>query len=276
MQSETAPVPATTTTLWYDTVGGRSYVYYDNSWVDANPAVEPSTATIDLSAVAQDIVPAIDSFYDLGSPSHQWKSLYVSTNTIYIGNVPLTVDTLTNTLLVNGAQVTGGGGGSTFTPSSYGDVLALSVVKDGAGYKYIGAQRTNWIVPTDYDILEALPSGTVFTVVLGSGTHTFTTTSKSGTSGTNVSWYGEFSPAILGTVFEAPSSITFDRVGGGSTGNFTFSGVYIIISRKNCFAKCHKRGTPVHCSARPVINPQRQLWHGLQRPIFNHLATSNR
>jgi hypothetical protein len=61
-------------------------------------------------------------------------------------------------------------------------------------------------------------------VVLGSGTHTFTTTSKSGTSGTNVSWYGEFSPAILGTVFEAPSSITFDRVGGGSTGNFTFSG----------------------------------------------------
>ena len=35
-QADTAPA-ASTSTLWYDTVGGRSYVYYDSSWVDASP-----------------------------------------------------------------------------------------------------------------------------------------------------------------------------------------------------------------------------------------------
>jgi hypothetical protein len=111
---------------------------------------------------------------------------------------------------LNGVYVVDtGGGGTTFTPSSYGDVTALAVVKDGAGYKYIAAQRANWAVPADYDILEALPTVTVFTVVLTGGTYTFTTTSKSGTPGTDVAWYGEFSPTISGTVFEAPSSITF-------------------------------------------------------------------
>ena len=123
VQSDTAPAPANTSTLWYDTVSGRTYVYFDGAWVDANPAIEPSTATVDLSAVAQDIVPAIDSFYDLGSPSHQWKSLYVSTNTIYVGNVPLTVDTLTNTLLVNGSQVSSSGGLSVL---DFGDGFSLT------------------------------------------------------------------------------------------------------------------------------------------------------
>jgi hypothetical protein len=116
----------------------------------------------------------------------------------------------------------GGGGGTTFTPSSYGDETALSVVKDGAGYKYISAQRFAWAVPADYDTLAALPSGTVFTVVLTGGTYTFTTTSKGGTPGTDVNWYGEFSPVIAGTVFEAPSSITFG--GGGGTTSYNLTG----------------------------------------------------
>jgi hypothetical protein len=36
IQSSTAPT-GSTSTLWYDTVGGRSYVYYDAGWVDASP-----------------------------------------------------------------------------------------------------------------------------------------------------------------------------------------------------------------------------------------------
>ena len=37
IQSATTPETISTSTLWYDTVGGRSYVYYDSSWVDASP-----------------------------------------------------------------------------------------------------------------------------------------------------------------------------------------------------------------------------------------------
>ena len=106
VQQDTAPL-ASTSTIWYDTISGRTYVYFDGSWIDASPASN-STTTVDLSAVAQDIIPAINAQYNLGSEIYQWKSLYVSTNTIYIGNVPLTIDTLTNILLVNGSRVTSG------------------------------------------------------------------------------------------------------------------------------------------------------------------------
>jgi hypothetical protein len=36
--SDTAPTGASEGTIWYDTVGGKTYIYYDNSWVDANPS----------------------------------------------------------------------------------------------------------------------------------------------------------------------------------------------------------------------------------------------
>jgi hypothetical protein len=54
-------------------------------------------AVIDLSAVDQHIIPATDSTYDLGSSTKQWRSLYVSTDTIYIDNTPITVSN--NTLV---------------------------------------------------------------------------------------------------------------------------------------------------------------------------------
>ena len=37
VQSQDAPSSPTTSTLWYNTLDGRTYVYYDESWVDANP-----------------------------------------------------------------------------------------------------------------------------------------------------------------------------------------------------------------------------------------------
>ena len=54
IQSEVAPIPATTTTLWYDTVSGRSYVYFDNSWVDSSPESNSFTAT-DVSYFNNDV-----------------------------------------------------------------------------------------------------------------------------------------------------------------------------------------------------------------------------
>jgi hypothetical protein len=129
-------------------------------------------------------------------------------------------------------EVNGGSAGTTFTPSSYGDTTALSVVKDGAGFKYIGAQRSNWAVPADYDTLEALPSGTVFTVVLAGGTYTFTSTSKTGTLGNDVIWYGEFDPVISGTVFEAPSSITFGATAGSYSVLVTNGGTNYLVGHK--------------------------------------------
>ena len=35
--SDTAPTTPTSGKLWYDTIGGRMYIYYSGAWVDANP-----------------------------------------------------------------------------------------------------------------------------------------------------------------------------------------------------------------------------------------------
>lgn len=37
--------------LWYDTVGGRMYVYFDSTWVDTNPAVTESINLTTLKSI---------------------------------------------------------------------------------------------------------------------------------------------------------------------------------------------------------------------------------
>ena len=58
--------------------------------------------------VTQDIIPAITNTYSLGSNTHNWKSLHLSGNTMYIGGVAISADQKLETLKigVNGkAQV---------------------------------------------------------------------------------------------------------------------------------------------------------------------------
>lgn len=50
------------------------------------------------------IIPSANVIYTLGNVSHQWKELWLSGNTIYINNVPLSVDDSGN-LLLNGNLV---------------------------------------------------------------------------------------------------------------------------------------------------------------------------
>lgn len=45
IQSPIAPSNANTSTLWYDTNSGRTYVYYESTWVDASPESAPPTLT---------------------------------------------------------------------------------------------------------------------------------------------------------------------------------------------------------------------------------------
>ena len=55
------------------------------------------------------IVPVANNEYSLGSPDFQWKSLYVSNNTIYIENIPLSLKSNGNTNIItvgSGANTT--------------------------------------------------------------------------------------------------------------------------------------------------------------------------
>lgn len=64
---------------------------------------QTTTITSDLT-VGGDILPNVNLGGNLGSPTQQWKSLYVSTNTIYINNIPVSLDS-SNNLLVNDTPI---------------------------------------------------------------------------------------------------------------------------------------------------------------------------
>jgi len=47
---------------------------------------------LDFSSVSQSIIPTTTETYDLGSSTHRWGSLYVSENTIFIGDKALSIN----------------------------------------------------------------------------------------------------------------------------------------------------------------------------------------
>jgi hypothetical protein len=75
---------------------------------------QATTVTSNLT-VGGDIVPQTALGGNLGSAARPWKSLYVSTNTIYLGGTALSINRAGN-LTVNGSLITGGG------VSSYADL----------------------------------------------------------------------------------------------------------------------------------------------------------
>jgi len=81
----------------------------DSSSISFTPAVTFNSDVVvenDL-IVRGDVLPDIDLGSNLGSPSKQWNSLYVSNSTIFIGGVPVTVED--GQLSVGGSTVIGGG-----------------------------------------------------------------------------------------------------------------------------------------------------------------------
>lgn len=81
---------------------GSTMTTTDSSAIVIDQAV---TVSSDLT-VGGDILPQTHLGGNLGSPTQQWKSLYVSTNTIYLNNVPLSLDG-SNNLTVNGSIIGG-------------------------------------------------------------------------------------------------------------------------------------------------------------------------
>jgi hypothetical protein len=48
---------------------------------------EVASGTIDLSAISQNIIPATNITYDLGSTDYRWRDLYLNGGTIYLGDI---------------------------------------------------------------------------------------------------------------------------------------------------------------------------------------------
>ena len=83
-----------------------------------------------LSSFDGNVLPSANVTYSLGSATRQWKDLFVSNNTIYIGGIPLSIDAGGN-LLVNGNTVQAGAD-STGNIVFNGTSIALDAGKSSA------------------------------------------------------------------------------------------------------------------------------------------------
>ena len=127
-------------TFWFNTEDGRLYIKQANVWVDSSPSElpNPNYVTNIMEDFAGNIVPADDKVYSLGSETAQWKDLWVSNNTIYIGNVPLSIQE--GQLLIDGAPVGGASTGNfTFDADTITNANGLTLNTD-RGILAIGSQ----------------------------------------------------------------------------------------------------------------------------------------
>ena len=88
--------------LGTDGIGAtRAELSSSGTWkIDKLSHLSTTTSSI---AVSTDLIPSADSIYNLGSTSSQWRSLYISTNTIYIGGAAVSV--AGGNLTINGNPV---------------------------------------------------------------------------------------------------------------------------------------------------------------------------
>ena len=87
--------------------------YATQSWVGLNYVSTASIGTY-LNQGKTDLLPAINNTYNIGSQILAWKNIYLS-DSVYIGNNIITVDTQTLTLKLNGQGLTGN---YTFAPQN--------------------------------------------------------------------------------------------------------------------------------------------------------------
>ena len=70
----------------------------------------------DLSGISSNIVPTANAVYDLGSVNNYWRDLYLSGNSLFLGNIVMRDEsgtvTFTNTISQTSISVAGGGGGA--------------------------------------------------------------------------------------------------------------------------------------------------------------------
>lgn len=108
--SNTEPDNPNTGDVWIDSDTGTYYTYFNDGnssqWVEiAASAVYTSNSAggggaVDLTSVSSDILPDTDITYDIGSPSLRFKDLYLSGNTINLGNALIQADATTGAVLI--------------------------------------------------------------------------------------------------------------------------------------------------------------------------------
>jgi hypothetical protein len=148
-------------------VGDNELLWYDESGVlRLGDGVTPGGIPLNFSGggtsstIFSNLLPGVTNLYSIGSTSTQWRTLYLSSSTFFVGNNTVTVAG-TGTILVNGVAIGGGSGGGTGFTGSAGIIGYTGSPGTGSG--------TNNLVWTSTGTRRLLtgyvdPDGTSYTV----------------------------------------------------------------------------------------------------------------
>ncbi len=126
---------------WYNTNEDVMYQYINDGvgdwWVDISSDTLSTVGATNLldTRVQGNIIPTANLTYSLGNVDYQWKDLYVSSNTIYIGGVPVGISN--GNLLVNNAPI--------IPAATYSNVEVAAYMAQSSGF---ATQTTAMVLPS--------------------------------------------------------------------------------------------------------------------------------
>jgi len=89
------------------TINGANIVGGSSSYGNSNVAAYLQSGSLTGNVIYGNILPAANVTYSLGSSQYQWKDLWVSNSTIYIGGVAIKANAQGNTLTINNNLIGG-------------------------------------------------------------------------------------------------------------------------------------------------------------------------
>lgn len=214
---------------WYDTGEDILYQYINdgtgNYWVDIRSGIfGGNSASLGETLIQGNLIPTVNVTYSLGNITNQWKDLYVSSNTIYIGGTPVRISN--GNLLVNNAPI--------IPAATYSNVEVAAYLKSSGGLSSATdaiilpagttAQRptaANGMVRYNSTInggsLEAYLGGFWVTIASGNYTSGFMIVAGGGGGGARIGAGGGAGGVLLGNVQVTPGTSYTVVVGGGGT-----------------------------------------------------------
>ena len=99
--SNVAPVSPSAGDVWIAANTGVQFVYFssggNSQWAEMEADVSfsstgGSSANIDLTAVASNIIPAANITYDIGNTSNRFRDIYLANSTIYLGGATISAN----------------------------------------------------------------------------------------------------------------------------------------------------------------------------------------
>ena len=93
-------------------IGNEGDLFYDPNTASlrvsdgVTPGGVPVTGVTSITGpIQQSLVPDADATYDLGSPTNQWRDLYLTNNTMYLGGTSVAISTTSGKLSVDGTDI---------------------------------------------------------------------------------------------------------------------------------------------------------------------------